>query len=122
MGSAFEVYNQNGHGMGEEIYQESLEIELGLRHIPFSSKAELQLSYKGFPLKKKYIPDLLVYNEIICELKSVKALLPEHEAQLMNYMRISKKAVGYLVNFGTADELEWKRFILKEYVPKDLNR
>ena len=117
MGAAFEVYTEQGYGMGEEIYQESLEIELGLRHIPYSSKAELELTYKGFALKKTYIPDLLVHNEIICELKSVKALLPEHEAQLLNYMRISRKAVGYLLNFGTPKEIEWKRFILKAYIP-----
>lgn len=119
MGAAFEVYNENGHGMGEEIYQECLEIELELRKIPFGSKNELRMFYKGRALRKTYIPDLTVYGEIIVELKSVKKLLPEHEAQLMNYMRITKKAVGYLVNFGTPDDLEWKRFILKEYIPEE---
>ncbi|MDA3873885.1 MAG: GxxExxY protein [Kiritimatiellae bacterium] len=119
MGAAFEVYNENGHGMGEEIYQESLEIELNLRKIPFRSKDELQVFYKGFVLKKTYIPDLMVYREIITELKSVKALLPEHEAQLINYMRITKKAVGYLINFGTPNDLQWKRFIIKEFIPKE---
>ena len=118
MGAAFEVYTEQGHGMGEEIYQESLEIELALQKIPYTAKGELDLVYKGFPLKKKYIPDLLVYNEIICELKPVKALLPEHEAQLLNYMRITRKAVGYLLNFGTPKEMEWKRFILKEFIPE----
>jgi GxxExxY protein len=55
---------------------------------------------------------LLVYNEIIVERKAVKALAMEHEAQLFNYMRISHKKVGYLINFGSANELEWKRVIL----------
>lgn len=49
------------------------------------------------------------------ELKSVSKLLPEHDSQLFNYMRITKQPVGYLVNFGHKDTLEWKRFILSEY-------
>ena len=111
MGAAFEVYNVLGYGMAEEIYQQSLEIELGLRQIPFASKAELQASYKEHKLTTVYRPDLLVYNEIVIELKAIKALAPEHEAQLFNYMRISKKKVGYLINYGAANELEWKRII-----------
>ena len=112
MGAAFEVYNVLGYGMAEEIYQQSLEIEIGLRNIPFQSKTEIDVAYKGQTLTTVYRPDLLVFNEIVAELKAVKTLAPEHEAQLFNYMRISSKKVGYLVNFGTANELEWKRFVL----------
>ena len=68
-------------------------------------------------LQKIYVPDLFVFGEIIGELKSVKALNSEHERQLLNYMRISRKAVGYLVNFGPIGKLEWKRFILREFIP-----
>jgi GxxExxY protein len=46
----------------------------------------------------------------------VSQLLPEHEAQLINYMRITKQPVGYLMNFGHKDALEWKRFILSEFI------
>lgn len=112
MGAAFEVYNVLGYGMAEEIYQQSLEIEPGLRGISYQSKAEVEVAYKGQTLTTVYRPDLLVFNEIIVELKAVKALAPEHEAQLFNYMRISKKKVGYLINFGNSKELEWKRFAL----------
>lgn len=114
MGAAFEVYNVLGYGMAEEIYQQSLEIELGLRNIPFLSKAAVDVAYKGHKLSTKYQPDLLVYGEIVVELKAVKALCSEHEAQLFNYLRISGKRVGYLINFGSAHELEWKRFVLGE--------
>jgi GxxExxY protein len=62
MGAAFEVHKELGGGLGEEIYQESLELELGFREIPFSSKSELEVYYKGCLLNKKYIPDLLVYS------------------------------------------------------------
>jgi GxxExxY protein len=117
MGAAFEVYKELGYGLSEEIYQESLELELGFQSIPFIPKEELAVYYKGHQLKKTYVPDLLAYSEIVTELKAVKALLPEHEQQLLNYMHITKKAVGYLINFGTKKSVEWKRYILKEYIP-----
>ena len=112
MGAAFEVYNEQGYGMAEEIYQESLELELESRGIVFKPKAEITCYYKGRPLKKRYVPDLFVYGEIVVELKAVSELLPEHKAQLFNYMRIARVSVGYLMNFGHKGTLEWKRYIL----------
>ena len=112
MGAAFEVYNVLGYGMAEEIYQQSLEIELGLRNITFKSKADIEVAYKGQTLATVYRPDLLVFGEIVVELKAVEALAAEHDAQLFNYMWISKKKVGYLINFGGSKEIEWKRFVL----------
>lgn len=117
MGAAFEVYNEQGYGLGEEIYQESLELELEIRAIPFASKQELVCYYKGRELKKRYVPDLFAFNCLVVELKAVSALAPEHEAQLVNYLRITRRPVGYLINFGHKDTLEWKRFTLSEYIP-----
>ncbi len=114
MGAAFEVYNELGYGMAEEIYQQSLEIELKLRSIPLVGQAELDVFYKGKQLNAKYRPDLMVFNEILVELKATKDLCSKHEAQLFNYMRIARKRVGYLVNFGQARELQWKRFVLDD--------
>ena len=121
MGAAFEVYNEEGGGMAEEIYQECLEIELGLRGIIFKSKPEILCCYKGRELKKRYVPDLLVLDCLVVELKAVSQIAPEHEAQLLNYMRITKQPVGYLINFGQKDSLEWKRFILSEFIPPQNN-
>ena len=94
MGAAFEVYNEQGYGLAEEIYQESLEIELELRGIAFRSKQELTCCYKGRELRNHYVPDLYVLNCLVVELKAVSQLLPEHEAQLINYMH--HKATGRL--------------------------
>ena len=116
MGAAFEVYNEQGYGLAEEIYQESLEMELESCGISFQSKQELKCFYKGRELKKRYVPDLFAFEGLVVELKSVSQLLPEHEAQLINYLRISKQPVGYLINFGHKDTLEWKRFILSEFI------
>src|SRR5262249_32750454 len=116
MAAAFEVYNEQGYGMGEEIYQESLQIELELRAIPFKARNEIKCFYKGRELKKRYVPDLFVCEALVVELKAVTDLLLEHEAQLLNYMRITRQPVGYLVNFGYRGELQWKRFTLSELI------
>jgi GxxExxY protein len=114
MGAAFEVYNQLGYGMAEEIYQQSIEIELALRGIPFRSKGELKVYYKDRALQTHYKPDLFVFGGIVVELKAVADLIPDHEAQLFNYMRIARQAIGYLINFGHKGELQWRRLILSD--------
>ncbi|MDF1656900.1 MAG: GxxExxY protein [Verrucomicrobiales bacterium] len=76
------------------------------------SSSTLKVFYKDIELKKRYIPDLITHREIVVELKAVSKLLPEHEAQLLNYMRITKKPVGYLINFAPIESVEWKRFII----------
>lgn len=111
MGAAFEVYNELGYGFLEEVYQEALEIELSLRKIKFSSQENLGVYYKDQKLRKRYLADLIVDGEIVVELKAVKELAPEHEAQLFNYLKATRKPVGYLINFGCPNELQWKRFI-----------
>ncbi len=116
MAAAFEVYNDRGYRLAEAIYQECIEIKLALRGISYNAKAELKCFYKCRELKKRYIPDLFVYGCLVVELKAVTELAPEHEAQLLNYMRIARQPVGYLVNFGHKGTLEWKRFILSEFI------
>ncbi len=112
MAAVFEVYNEMGFGFLEEVYQESLETELTARGIPFIAKPKLTIFYKGRPLKKHYEADLIVICEIIVELKAVKALGPEHDAQILNYLKATRKRIGYLVNFGSFPRLQWKRFAL----------
>lgn len=112
MGAAFEVYNTLGPGFIEDVYQEALQIELDERGIPFVSKPKLRVSYKNRFLAKYYEGDLLVFAEILVELKAVRALAPEHEAQLLNELKAISKRIGYLINFGSAPRLQWSRRIL----------
>ena len=112
MAAAFAVHDEVGGGLLEEIYQDCLEMELADRGIPFKSKQELAVFFKCRELKKRYIPDLYVFDGMVAELKAVSALAPEHEAQLINYMRLAKKPVGYLINFGPIKGVEWKRFVV----------
>ena len=84
MGACFEVYNDKGCGFLEPVYQECLEIEFGLRGLPYVPQAELQLTYKGRILKKTYQPDFICFGEIILEIKAVSKLADEHRAQIYN--------------------------------------
>ena len=112
MAAVFAVHNEVGGGLAEEVYQERLEIELSLRGMPFTAKQELSIFYKGRELKRCYIPDLYVHDGMVVELKAVSHLLPEHEAQLFNYMRLTGKRVGYLINFSPLKRAEWRRYVL----------
>jgi len=112
MGAAFEVYKEKGCGFLEAVYQECMERELAARKIHFQTKPWLEIFYKGEPLLQGYEADLLVCTGIVTELKAVKMLAPEHEAQLLNYLRATGKKVGYLINFGAHPQLEWKRMVL----------
>lgn len=109
MAVAFEVYNQLGPGFLEEVYQEAMELELANQAIPFISKPRLQIRFKEHVLKKYYEADLLVNEGIIVELKAVRTLSPEHEAQLINELKAAHMRVGYLINFGASPRLEWYR-------------
>ena len=99
-GAIYEVYRELGNGFKEEVYQQCLERELSARGIPFDAKRELHIFYKGEPIEKTYVPDFICYDKIIVEIKAVEALAREHEAQLMNYLRLTKCRLGLLVNFA----------------------
>ena len=87
-------------------------MELSDRGIPFVPQPRLPVFYKGRPLPKHYEADLLVFDRIVVELKAVKTLLPEHEAQLLHYLKATGRHVGYLVNFGAYPKLDWRRRVL----------
>ncbi|MEP4077912.1 GxxExxY protein [Haloferula sp.] len=111
VGAFFEVYNELGPGFLEEVYQEALEAELSSRNVPFNAKPKLEIRYKGSLLTKKYEPDLVAHSKVIIELKSVRALAPEHRAQVHNYLKASSFKLGLLVNFSNPKELEYERIV-----------
>ena len=112
IGACFEVYNQMGCGFLEAVYQECLEIEFGLRDIPFIPQKQLNLYYKERELDQKYVPDFACYDEVVVELKAISNLDNEHQAQLLNYLKASRLETGLLVNFGHYPKLEYKRMVL----------
>ena len=112
VGAALEVYWQLGRGFLEPVYQEALEMELRRRDIPFESQCRLTIQYKGEPLRKEYIADLMCFGQIIAELKACDRLTGADEGQILNYMKATGKSVGLLFNFGSAVKLEWKRYVI----------
>lgn len=99
-GAVFEVYREMGCGFLEAVYQECLEKELLKQRIPFVSQPELELFYKQERLQQIYKPDLICYEKIIVELKSVKEICNDHRAQLHNYLKATGLQLGFLINFG----------------------
>ncbi|MFN7720630.1 MAG: GxxExxY protein [Pirellulaceae bacterium] len=99
-GAIFDVYREMGCGFLESVYQECLEKEFRLQNIPFVSQAELKLTYKGEPLVQTYKPDFICFNQIIVELIAVKAIAPEHQEQVIIYLKATGMKLGLLVNSG----------------------
>jgi len=99
IGAAMEVHSELNWGLLEAVYQEALQIELHNRGIESEREKEIEVYYKNQLLDKKYKMDLVV-DDIIIELKSVTSLTPLHRAQLCNYLRLTRKPIGLLINFG----------------------
>ncbi len=100
IGSAIEVHKELGPGLMESAYEECLCHELSARNLPFKRQVPLPICYKNIKLDCGYRIDIVVGNTILLELKSVEAILPIHEAQLITYLRLSKIKLGLLINFN----------------------
>lgn len=99
IGAAMNVHHELGHGLLEPIYNEALQIELADMGIACEAEKSVECFYKGRKLAKYYRMDVVV-GDIILELKVVEQISPEHRAQLFNYLRLTKKKIGLLLNFG----------------------
>jgi GxxExxY protein len=86
-----------------------MERELAERNIPFTPQQRIVISYKGQPLAKEYIADLVCFGQIIVEIKALKTLTTLEEAQLLNYLKAAGLPLGLLLNFG-GPQLKWARF------------
>jgi len=110
IGAAMEVHRELGPGFPEAVYQASLERELDLRKIPFTSQAHVPVKYKGAVVAEYYL-DLVVDEKIDVELKALGELAPVHEAQVLAYLKASGLRLGLLFNFGQPS-LQTRRIIL----------
>jgi len=111
-GAVFDVYRAMGAGFLEAVYHECLEVELAERDVPFESRKPLAVSYRGQRLRQGYVADFVCFGRIILELKVVRAIAPEHRAQVINYLRATNMKLGLLINFGSAPKVEIERFAL----------
>jgi len=102
IGAAIEVHRVLGPGLLESVYQRCMEEELKQRDLSFIPQSRLPVCYKGLELGDPFVIDLHFPRRLVVELKSVDAIHPVHEAQLLTYLRLSECPVGLLINFNVA--------------------
>jgi GxxExxY protein len=100
--AAMRVHSTLGPGLLESTYQGCLKHELSKRGCVVQSEVGLPVVYDGFRLDFGYRIDLLVNDAVILEVKSIEAIAPIHEAQIMSYLKLSGKSLGLLINFNVA--------------------
>jgi GxxExxY protein len=107
----FEVNRKLGSGFLESVYQEALEIELEKAKIPFEAQKPIRILYDGKPLKQFYIADIVCYEKIVIELKTVVKIINEHKAQVLNYLAATGLRLGLIVNFHSFPKAEIVRIV-----------
>ena len=107
IGCADQVYNQTGYGFLESVYGKCLVIELRKAGIAVARQHPIKVYYSG-EVVGEFVADLVVHDEVIVELKSVRRIIKAHEVQLVNYLVSTKKEVGLILNFSEK-EVEVKR-------------
>jgi GxxExxY protein len=113
--AAITVHRELGPGLLESAYELALARELELRGVSTQTQLPVDLTYKGISLGKAYVMDLLVENEIIVEIKSVEIMNPVYTAQLITYLKLANKRLGYLINFNVPLLKDGFRRIVSEF-------
>ena len=103
----YKVYNTLGYGFLEKVYERAMVLELRKMGLKVVSQAPIQVFYEG-EVVGEYSADLLMEDAVIVELKAVRALAAEHEAQLLNYLQATVYEVGLLLNFGPKPQVKRK--------------
>lgn len=101
-----------GCGFLESVYQECLEREFVRLEVPYESQKDIRLYYREELLQQSFRADFVCFGSVIVEIKAVKEIAPEHQAQILNYLKASRIRVGLLVNFGKYPKPTVDRFIL----------
>jgi GxxExxY protein len=114
--TAFSLHSFLRHGHKEVIYENGLVHRLAKRGIHAKQQIPLQVHDSDGTLLGDLVIDVLVEDELVIEIKAVKAILPEHIAQLLGYLRACRKEHGLLINFG-APKLEIRKFALSNEFP-----
>lgn len=99
IGAYYDVYNSLGYGFLEKVYENALVIELRQRGFQVKQQESIEVLYQGHVIGE-YFADIVVNGLVILELKAVRKLVDEHQAQLLNYLKATPYEVGLLLNFG----------------------
>ena len=111
IGICMEVHRVLGKGLLEIVYKDAIEFEFKQKRIPYEREKKYEVEYKGKILPHCFHADFVVDEKIILEVKANKGVIDEHYSQVINYLTLSKCALGLIINFGT-DSLITKRLIL----------
>ncbi len=103
----YTVYNTLGYGFLEKVYEKAMVIELTRLGVEVVPQAQIHVYYAGQPIGE-YNANLLVADRVIVELKATRALIRDHEAQLLNYLKATAYEVGLLLNFGPKPDIKRK--------------
>jgi len=108
IGCAFEVINELGAGFLESVYERALLLALRQKGLSAISQYPIKVMFRD-ECVGDFLADVFVEEKVIVELKAVKAIAPEHQAQIINYLNATGIEVGLLINFGNP-KLEYRRF------------
>lgn len=111
IGIGMEIHRLLGKGFSEIVYKDAFEYELQCRGILYEREKEYTVTYKNIILPHKFFADFVIENCIILEIKSKAGIIEQHQAQVMNYLAVSKLQVGLLLNFHDRS-LQYKRMVL----------
>ena len=109
IGAFYTVYNTLGYGFLEKVYENALAIELRALGFKVEQQARIAVYYAG-EVVGEYYADLLINDTVIVELKATRAIAPEHEAQLLNYLKATPFEVGLILNFGPEPQIKRKTY------------
>jgi GxxExxY protein len=110
IGAAMEVLNGVGHGFHEKPYENALVVELSLRGIPYKQQPGFDIEYKNHKVGA-FTPDLIAFDEVVVDAKTIERITNHERGQMMNYLRITGCKVGLILNFSKP-RLEWERIAL----------
>jgi GxxExxY protein len=110
LGAAFEVWKVLGYGFLEKVYENALVEELQLRQVEIKQQFTIDVLYKS-KIAGHYIADLFVEDKVVVEIKAEREYSPQHEAQLLNYLKATGVKVGLLLNFGER-KCEFRRMVM----------
>ncbi len=100
--AAYRIHKELGPGLLEKVYETCFCHELTKRDLSFKRQTDIPIQYDGMIFAEALRLDVLVEDAIICELKAVEEINPVYKAQLLSYMKLSGKRLGFLINFNVS--------------------
>jgi len=109
-GCAMSVLNELGHGFAEKVYENALALEFEGKSISYIKQPHKEVFYKGHSVGV-YVPDFVVMDKVIVELKTIEKIGNNEKAQVLNYLKATGLNVGVILNFKHS-RLDWQRVVL----------